>query len=431
VAIGTGEYVDEFENELKKKLLEKIKDIRFGDNGYIFIYDTEGNCLSHYNQKLIGKNRLNYQDKNGNFLVKDVLNYTKNNKSGFMTYIYPIQASENTLSTPKVSYLKQFEDWNWIIGSGFYLDNLNKEIKEKETYLFEKKNKALKGIIYTSIILTFLFSIISYFLSKYLEIIFNQYKKSLKEEINLKVEKEKMLIQQSKMATMGEMIGNIAHQWKQPLSLISMSNGLLKLNQDVKDFSSKEDIDEAIDNIDVSVKHLSTTIDDFRNFFKPDKEKKDYSLKTVFEKTLKLISSQFKNNNIEIIKNIEDTKLHGYPNEFLQVLINIIKNAKDELVKLEKDRLLFIYTFKEDDNIIIKIKDNAGGIPENIIDKIFEPYFTTKSEDEGTGIGLYMSKQIIEGMNGKLSVVNCEYDFKGIKYKGAEFILELRLKERD
>ena len=257
---------------------------------------------------------------------------------------------------------------------------------------------------------------------------FNNYKFEIEKEIQNTIEKEKLLIQQSKMATMGEMIGNIAHQWKQPLSVVSMSNGLLKLNKQFDSFSSEE-VDSAINNIDNAVKNLSTTIDDFRNFFNPNKEQKQFNIEDAFDKTFKLIDSQFKNNNIEIIKNIEPIVLNTYENELLQALINILKNAKEELIKKDnkEKKLIFINTFKDKNRIFIQIKDNANGIPINIIEKIFDPYFTTKEKEGGTGIGLYMSKQIIENMNGVLEVLNVEYTFENTKYKGAQFQIILNL----
>lgn len=241
--------------------------------------------------------------------------------------------------------------------------------------------------------------------------------------------KERLLIQQSKMAMMGEMIGNIAHQWKQPLSLISTSNGLLKLNKEYSNFS-EEDVDKAISDIDVSVQNLATTIDDFRNFFDPNKCVINFSIKELFDKTFKLIKSQLINNNIEIIKNIKEVHIRSLENELLQVLINIIKNAKEELVKLDVNsrRLLFIESYSQDDNLIIKIKDNANGIPEEIIHKIFDSYFTTKKSEGGSGIGLYMSKQIIEeNMYGSIKALNESYIYEEKSYKGAVFIIIIPL----
>ena len=139
------------------------------------------------------------------------------------------------------------------------------------------------------------------------------------------------------------------------------------------------------------------------------------------------MGSQFKNNNIELIKNINNAELYGYYNELLQVLINILKNAKDELIKLDtnKRRIIFIDTYTDKSNLIIKIRDNANGIPSDIIEKIFEPYFTTKENDEGTGIGLYMCRQIINSMNGEIQVINVEYEYEAQRYYGAEFIISM------
>ena len=251
-------------------------------------------------------------------------------------------------------------------------------------------------------------------------------------EVNNLLEKEKLLIQQSKMATMGEMIGSIAHQWKQPLSIISMSNGLLKINSEIKDFSTPQDITNAIKNIDHSVHNLSQTIDDFKNFFNPNKEKVVFNILDAFEDTFKLINSQFKNNDIEIVQNIKKIELLGYKNELLQVLINLLKNSNEELIKKPNSmkKYIFISVDKDENKIIIKIKDNADGIPSDIINKVFDAYFTTKEKCGGTGIGLYICKQIIEtSMQGEISVSNVKYEYEGQNYVGAEFeiIFPIRL----
>lgn len=210
-------------------------------------------------------------------------------------------------------------------------------------------------------------------------------------------EKDLLLIQQSKMAMMGEMIDNIAHQWKQPLSIISVSNGLIKFNQENSSFSTKEELYDVINNIDTQVKHLSSTIDDFRNFFQPDKIKKEFPLESCINRLFILIKSKLDNNDIEVITNIYNSNIFSIENEFVQVLMNIITNSLDELQESKEDKkYIFIDSYEEDNNIVISIKDNAGGIPENIIDKIFESRFTTKEEGKGTGIGLYMSRNIMK-----------------------------------
>ena len=242
------------------------------------------------------------------------------------------------------------------------------------------------------------------------------------------IQKENILNQQSKMAAMGEMIENIAHQWRQPLSLISTAATGAKLR---KDFESLSDTDfyEAMDIINNSAQHLSNTIDDFRNFFSNEKEASFFDINIPIEKVLYLVSSKLKNRNIEIIKNTQEIVILGLVNEFIQVLLNIINNAVDALEESDsKKKFIFIDTYKESDNLVLKIKDNAGGIKEEIIDRIFEPYFTTKHKSQGTGIGLYMSNEIIKKhMNGDISVSNKKYLYENTNYNGAEFKIVLPL----
>ena len=428
VVIGTGEYVKDFEDELKSELLEKIRNTRFGKDGYIFMYDLDGNTLSHYKKELIGKNRINEKNEEGRYLIKEIIAFAKEKDDRFISYNSTVNPNKLIKNRDKVSYVKIFPEWNWLIGSGFYVKNLNDDIEKRKALLKESNEKAINNIIYLSLLITTIFVFISFYVSKIVKDKFKNYKIEIEKEIKNTLEKEKLLIQQSKMATMGEMIGNIAHQWKQPLSVISLSNGIIKLNREFKSFS-EEEIEDAIKGIDDSVKNLSSTIDDFRNFFNPNKKEESFDIKDAFDKTFKLIDSQFKYNDIKIIKNIQSVIIDTYENELLQTLINILKNAKDELIKkdVNEKKFIFIDAIKEDKKLIIRIKDNANGIPEDIIDNIFGAYFTTKEETGGTGIGLYMSKNIIEHMGGTLSVSNVEYIHDGIKYKGAQFQIVLIL----
>jgi signal transduction histidine kinase len=240
------------------------------------------------------------------------------------------------------------------------------------------------------------------------------------------IQKEKILNHQSKMAAMGEMIENIAHQWRQPLSIISTAATGAKLKKDF-DTLSDNDFYETMNIINNSAQHLSDTIDDFRNFFTNEKEASSFDVNIPIDKVLYLISSKLKNRNITIIKNTEIISISGLVNEFIQVLINIINNAVDAFEDNScKEKMIFINLFKENNILILKIKDNAGGIKEDILDRVFEPYFTTKHKSQGTGIGLYMSTEIIKKhMNGNLTVSNQEYTYNNIKYNGAEFKIEI------
>lgn len=430
--IGTGYYEKNFKEQTQKRILKKLNNLKVKAPEYIFIYDLDGTSLVNPKKELIGTNRYNVQSEDGRFNLRDIIKFSIENKEGFIKYNSTIKLNDSLTSNDKISFIKLYEDWNWIIGSGFYLEELNNNIKEKKEALILSNNKTINNIILIAIVVTFFMIIISFYLSKTINNIFINYKKRIDLEVNNLLEKEKLLIQQSKMATMGEMIGSIAHQWKQPLSIISMSNGLLKINSEIKDFSTPQDITNAIKNIDHSVHNLSQTIDDFKNFFNPNKEKVVFNILDAFEDTFKLINSQFKNNDIEIVQNIKKIELLGYKNELLQVLINLLKNSNEELIKKPNSmkKYIFISVDKDENKIIIKIKDNADGIPSDIINKVFDAYFTTKEKCGGTGIGLYICKQIIEtSMQGEISVSNVKYEYEGQNYVGAEFeiIFPIRL----
>ena len=260
----------------------------------------------------------------------------------------------------------------------------------------------------------------------------NAMRVNLINQINQSEEKNNILAQQSKLAAMGEMIGNIAHQWRQPLSLITTAASGIKLNYEIG-LLDEEKLDDYTNKIINSAYYLSDTIDDFKDFFKPNKEKKYFKILNAFERTFTLLNSQFTNNNISFIKNIEDVEIYGFENELIQVLINILNNAKDELIN-KKDQKLFIFidVFFKDDNVCICIKDNAGGIEDSVLNRIFEPYFTTKHQSQGTGIGLYMSEEIVvKHMKGKLSVQNVDFTYEHINYKGAEFSIVINKNEKE
>jgi PAS domain S-box-containing protein len=240
-----------------------------------------------------------------------------------------------------------------------------------------------------------------------------------------KEEKDKIFFQQSKLAAMGEMLGNIAHQWRQPLSAITTASTGIKLQKEMNCLSD-EDFNYAMNTINNSAQYLSATIDDFRSFFDPNNDKKKkFLLSKMIDKILNIINLQFVTNDIEIIKNIENITILSLENELMQVLLNILNNARDALLNLEdKKKLIFINAYTKDNFVVIEIKDNAKGIKEEIMDRIFEPYFTTKHQSQGTGIGLYMSQNIVKNyLNGTLKVSNENYVYKGSSYTGAKFTI--------
>ena len=242
--------------------------------------------------------------------------------------------------------------------------------------------------------------------------------------------KDNLLMQKSKMASMGEMLENIAHQWRQPLSTISTAASGVQMQKEMG-ILSDEFLNESLDVIVKSSKHLSKTIDDFRDFFKSNREYTTFYVNDVLKKTVELLSSKFKNKEIEIIKECENVEFHGIEGELIQAFMNIMTNSQDALESSGIERkLIFINVKQIDHDAVIKIKDNAGGIDENIIDQIFDPYFTTKHKAQGTGIGLYMTYEIIvKHLGGSIEALNQNFKYDGQNYTGAEFIIKLPLKQ--
>lgn len=233
---------------------------------------------------------------------------------------------------------------------------------------------------------------------------------------------------------MGEMLANIAHQWRQPLSIISTLSTGMKLQKELN-ISNEEDEKKALDNINENVQYLSKTIDDFRNFFKKGNTTVATDFDKLITKTLKLIESRLKNKSINIIQVNRNFTFETFESELIQVFINIINNSIDAFEDIKTEKYIFINALKNEKQIEIEIKDNAGGISSNIINKIFEPYFTTKGQKQGTGIGLYMCNEIItKHLHGKILVKTEEFQYKNNNYIGATFniVLPIDLKiEKD
>ena len=229
---------------------------------------------------------------------------------------------------------------------------------------------------------------------------------TLKKTINTQ---KKVFLEQSKMAAMGELISMIAHQWRQPLQTISILAQKLILTKTSNGYVDNDILEKTVDDVDMQVTYMSKTIDDFRNFFKPDNKKKISKLSEMIDKTIKFLHYLLTINNIDIrIEIVNDCELSIFENNIIQVLINLIKNSKDALLEKKlKDKFVIVRANFNENYAIIEVEDNAGGIPVENLDKIFESYFTTKNNENGTGLGLYMSKTIIEEhCQGKLSVEN-------------------------
>ena len=235
----------------------------------------------------------------------------------------------------------------------------------------------------------------------------NHLEEKVQQEITKREEKEKMLLQQSKLAAMGEMMDAVAHQWKQPINIINMQVDMM--GYDFEDgLVNEEYINKFQDNVSSQVQHMTSTLNEFRSFFRPNKEASSFDIKQMVDKVLLLVKDEFMKNQITIIIDDEQNfSLNGIENEFKHLILNIINNSKDAFNDNNiKNRKIQINILNDENSKSIEIIDNAGGIPEHVIEDIFKANVTTKAEGKGTGIGLYMSSQIATKHNGILNVNN-------------------------
>ncbi|QFR50261.1 hybrid sensor histidine kinase/response regulator [Sulfurimonas lithotrophica] len=252
----------------------------------------------------------------------------------------------------------------------------------------------------------------------------SQYKNYLEhkveEEISKRKEQEKVLFQQSKLAAMGEMMDAVAHQWTQPLSLIGLRTSMLASDYEYGEVDLEYLKDFEL-NISEQIQHMSETLNEFRSFFRPNKKTEKFDVKSMINSALHLLADELMKNTIEVCVNeVDKFEINGIENEMKHLVLNIINNAKDAFNEKDiKNRKIQINILKDKKHKKIEIIDNAGGIPEDIIDDIFKANVTTKEEGKGTGIGLYMTDQIAQKHNGTLKAVNV--------LNGAKFILELPL----
>jgi len=242
----------------------------------------------------------------------------------------------------------------------------------------------------------------------------------VKEEVEQNMLKDRQMLHQSRLAQMGEMIAMIAHQWRQPLSAISAASATLSVKAQL-DTLDNDSVINTSKQIDKFVQHLSATIDDFRNFFKENNHKKSTNYTKVTDAVLGIIGSTLKSKGIKVVLELEsESEFITYENELKQVLINLVTNAQDALLENKTiDPLIKIKTYTLEDKYVLEVSDNGGGIRDEISEKIYDPYFSTKLNKQGTGLGLYMSNIIIQNhCDGTLSFKNID--------GGACFTIELR-----
>jgi len=403
--IGSNTYEIQKKQELKNKLLDLIKKIPVDTTDFTALYDNKKAIyLSPKMRKVLGNDSLKIISNN----LSKSSKWTSTHLNG---YIY---------------YSKYYEPFDWHLIYGFNILKMNQEALKKYKALENMLDDELDTIIKASAGIIFLIVMLSLLLSRKINAIFKEYQKevslredallelnqSLEQRVALQVDahrqKDKMLIQQSKMAEMGDMLSMIAHQWRQPLNQMSYVLMNIQSAYEYKELT-KEYLNEKVKEGNNILEFMSTTIDDFKNYFKPDKEKEFVLVSDVVKTSVNFMKKSLELDGVEVVLEQEGRELtHIYKNEFIQVLLNLIKNAKDALVehKINNPKIT-IKSISQKEKLLVSICDNGGGIDTKIMDDIFKPYFTTKSEKQGTGLGLYMSKMIIEEhIGGKLSVKN-------------------------
>jgi two-component system, NtrC family, sensor kinase len=427
IFIATGEYIDDFTKNVKKDLLDYIQRISYGENGYVFVFDYDGIQLAHVKKDYIGKNRIDLKDTNGFMITKEIIKAAQNGTE-YIRYIGTIMPKTGKVAK-KTTYVKGVDRFRWAVASGFYDKDLYTYLNRKAAELEMLNKETMQKTIFISITLTLFLYFIAFYISKILERFFKSYRTRIKNEIIENRKKDLLLHQQSKMAAMGEMLGNIAHQWRQPLSTISVAATGIKIQKEMN-LLNDENLFETMDIINSSTQYLSQTIEDFRNFFNPkDSNVEEVSLQEVLDKALNIVQVQFSSKDIEIIKSTDNIKIKTLTNELIQVLVNILNNSRDALENIdifEQKRLIIITCYKENHKVYIQIQDSGKGVDKSIIDRVFEPYFTTKHKSQGTGIGLYMAQEIVSKLlYGRIKLKNRDFAYEQKEYFGAFFEIVL------
>jgi len=405
--IGSGMHIDQTRNELKKQQLNLIKSFPTDSLGFIAVYE--------------GKKPVYLSKTAKSYLDKEVT-------SALLKPSKEVSQWHDFDKRHMMLYSEKFAPFNWTVVYGFDRSRFDAKLIEDQKRLEIRIRLEMMRIAFGAFVIGLLSILLSILFSRHVAGVFSQYKEQVEEgeqelqKLNASLEKridkaivkfqekDKMLIQQSKMAEMGDMISMIAHQWRQPLNQLSYIFMNIEGAHEYKELTPKY-LNDKLSEGNTLLEFMSHTIDDFRNFFRPDKQKTQISISEVVSKTLPLIEKNLEEHGIALHVSYEsDTKVSIFRNELMQVILNLIRNAKDILV--EKDitvPIISIKTYEGERFVGMELCDNGGGIDEKIMGKIFTPYFSTKSQSQGTGLGLYMSKTIVEEhLKGILSVENSD-----------------------
>ena len=427
--VGSGEYMEAVENRLKQKAADHILNMRFANDGYTSIYQNDGKIISVPSVgRLAGFNIYEAKDPLEQKTKEIVSILTEQAKKGGGFYRYEWIKPSTGRDTPKIAYAEEYKEWGWIIATGTYIDDIITEEKKRTEEIREIHKHKLISTITIFVVVSIVTAIFLAVVTASFNSILGGYKTSLRqknselEELNKGLEarvsaevakseeRQYLLLKQSRLAAMGELISNIAHYWRQPLNAVSI------MLQDFPIAYTEGEMDEKYVKSNTHkavslINDLSKSLEKFRSFFAPDTDKTAFGIISKVKEALSLLSASLEAKEISVsINNTEELESIGHPNEFMQVILNILLNSKDAIVKNKVENgAIDISISKQNDDALITITDNGGGIPEDVIDKIFEPYFTTKFKSNGAGMGLYMSKSIIEeSMGGTIEITSVE-----------------------
>ncbi len=405
--IGTGRHMDDAQASLKGSMLRMLHEMPTDKTAFIALYDASGPIL-------ISKGADDYIHDENRRLLQAAMTHEPQ---------WHDLPSQNAMV-----YSEYFAPFGWHILYGFDMRHFEGALHFEIDQLSTSIDAEVVKILIVSLMIVLFVGGFSILLSRRINGIFERYRdevhlreeilrelnasleRRVREEVEQHREKENMLIQQSKMAAMGDMISMIAHQWRQPLNQLSYVLMNIEGAHEHKELTEKY-LKEKVHEGTGLLEFMSHTIDDFRNFFRPDKERQTLVVSEVVEQTLPLIAKSLENSHI-VLQTLLDcnTSVSIYRNELMQVILNIVHNAKDALEQtgVENPRIM-LETYETGQFVVVKICDNAGGVDEENAEKVFEAYFTTKETTGGTGLGLYMSKTIMEKhLNGELRFENSD-----------------------
>lgn len=380
------------EKIIKKNILKLIESMRYDQNGYIFIVDFQGNFLINIKQSLLNENQINLQDINGLNITKEIIKTAKK-KQGYISYIG--LAGTHKTQTKKISYIEYFKPWGWAVGYGFHPSDIQETINQKIAQLKKEHSKYLYELIFITIGVTLILTIVLLILSRNIENIFTRYKNRIEKTEKTNREKSEIIYHQSKMTIIGELLNMISHQWRQPLSQINAITLSLYLKEK-NGLLSEKVLKENINDIENTTQYLSQTIDDFSRFFVQESEEKIFLLNDSVTQCIKIINPSL--HHIDLQLEFKSKKyLNGYITLFQQVILSLISNSI-EIFNANNitNPFIKIKTYDKKNTIFVEISDNGGGVPEEYLDKIFDIYFSTKTKDIPSGLGLYIVKEIIE-----------------------------------